>query len=123
MMSRTTSASSAGRSASMRRMRRRSQAAGRPYCSTNGCTSYLEVDPATGCATCPICGFQRPNSLTRLRSSRRRASAQGATEHRSERARMPVSEERRSQRRDGVRMRDSCDVVAFPGIVRSALRD
>jgi len=43
----------------MRRMRRRSQAAGRPYCSTNGCTSYLEVDPVTGRATCPICGFQR----------------------------------------------------------------
>jgi hypothetical protein len=61
MMSRTTSASTAGRSAAMRRMRRRSQAAGRPYCSTNGCTSYLEIDQATGLATCPICGYHRPH--------------------------------------------------------------
>jgi hypothetical protein len=59
MMSRTTTASAAGRSAAMRRMRRRSNAAGRPYCSTNGCTSYLEVDPTTRVATCPICGYHR----------------------------------------------------------------
>jgi hypothetical protein len=59
MMSRTTTASAAGRSAAMRRMRRRSNAAGRPYCSTNGCTSYLEVDPAARVATCPICGYHR----------------------------------------------------------------
>jgi hypothetical protein len=59
MMSRTTTASVAGRSVAMRRMRRRVSAAGRPYCSTNGCTSYLEVDPATRIATCPICGYIR----------------------------------------------------------------
>ena len=59
MMSRTTTASVAGRSVAMRRMRRRSYAAGRPYCSTNGCTSYLEVDPVTKIATCPICGYTR----------------------------------------------------------------
>ncbi|HEY7132960.1 MAG TPA: hypothetical protein VH440_11950 [Candidatus Limnocylindrales bacterium] len=40
-------------------MRRRSQAAGRPYCSTNGCTSFLEIDPITQEATCPICGYHR----------------------------------------------------------------
>jgi len=59
MMSRTTSASVTGRSAAMRRLRRRSAAAGRPYCNTNGCTSYLEVDPVTRIATCPICGYMR----------------------------------------------------------------
>jgi hypothetical protein len=59
MMSRTTSASVAGRSAAMRRLRRRSSAAGRPYCSTNGCTSYLDVEPISRIATCPICGYTR----------------------------------------------------------------
>jgi hypothetical protein len=43
----------------MRRLRRRSTAATRPYCRTNGCTSFLEVDPATGVATCPVCGYTR----------------------------------------------------------------
>jgi hypothetical protein len=43
----------------MRRMRRRSHTATQPYCSTNGCTSFLVVDPATEVATCPICGFTR----------------------------------------------------------------
>ncbi len=59
MMTRTTSANVAGRSVAMRRLRRRSHSASRPYCSTNGCTSFLEVDPDTGIASCPICGFQR----------------------------------------------------------------
>ena len=59
MMSRTTTASVAGRSVAMRRMRRRSSTATRPYCSTNGCTSYLIVDPDTNVASCPICGFTR----------------------------------------------------------------
>jgi hypothetical protein len=59
MMTRTTTASVAGRSVAMRRMRRRSSTATRPYCSTNGCTSYLIVDPDTNVATCPICGFTR----------------------------------------------------------------
>ncbi|HET7472211.1 MAG TPA: hypothetical protein VFJ71_03700 [Candidatus Limnocylindrales bacterium] len=40
-------------------MRRRASTAGRPYCSTNGCTSYLVVDAATNVATCPICGYTR----------------------------------------------------------------
>jgi hypothetical protein len=59
MMSRTATASVAGRSVAMRRMRRRASGAGRPYCSTNGCTSYLVVDPTTNVGTCPICGFTR----------------------------------------------------------------
>jgi hypothetical protein len=28
-------------------------------CSTNGCTTYLSVDPATGVAYCEICGYTR----------------------------------------------------------------
>ena len=59
MMTRTTTASVAGRSVAMRRMRRRASTATRPFCSTNGCTSYLIVDPDTNVATCPICGFTR----------------------------------------------------------------
>jgi hypothetical protein len=43
----------------MRRMRRRASTATRPYCSTNGCTSFLVVDPDTNVATCPVCGFTR----------------------------------------------------------------
>jgi hypothetical protein len=59
MMTRTTTASVAGRSVAMRRQRRRSQAAGRPFCGTNGCASFLEVDPVTQLASCPICGYTR----------------------------------------------------------------
>jgi hypothetical protein len=59
MMSRTTTASVAGRSVAMRRLRRRSSAAGRLYCGTNGCTSFLEIDPITKLATCHICGYVR----------------------------------------------------------------
>jgi hypothetical protein len=44
----------------MRRLRRRASAAhpdpSRPFCRTNGCASFLELDPASGIATCPICG-------------------------------------------------------------------
>jgi hypothetical protein len=49
----------AGRSVATRRLRRRSATASRPYCSTNGCTSYLTVDAASGVAQCEICGFTR----------------------------------------------------------------
>jgi hypothetical protein len=41
----------------MRRMRRRTMHTTRPYCRTNGCASFLEVDPTTGTASCPICGY------------------------------------------------------------------
>jgi len=46
----------------MRRMRRRSHtanASSRLFCGTNGCASFLDVDPETGLATCHICGFVR----------------------------------------------------------------
>jgi hypothetical protein len=60
MNPRTSTTSVAGRSVAMRRLRRRAATAtSRPYCSTNGCTSYLIVDPATGIAECEICGFTR----------------------------------------------------------------
>ena len=62
MMSRSTATTLAGRSSSMRRMRRRASVANsssRIFCGTNGCPSFLEVDPTTGVATCAICGFTR----------------------------------------------------------------
>jgi hypothetical protein len=54
------------RSHAQRRLRR--AAANRLFCSTNGCTTFLEPDEGGHTATCPVCGLQR-----RLRSS--------ATEH------------------------------------------
>jgi hypothetical protein len=62
MMSRTTTTAVAGRSSSMRRLRRRASAAQanlRPFCRTNGCASFLEVDTTRGIATCPICGSRQ----------------------------------------------------------------
>jgi hypothetical protein len=47
------------RSGAMRRQRRRSHATTVLYCATNGCASFLELDAATGVATCPVCGFVR----------------------------------------------------------------
>jgi hypothetical protein len=41
----------------MRRMRRRTMQTNRPYCRTNGCASFLEIDPETGVGSCPICGY------------------------------------------------------------------
>ncbi|MEW5989923.1 MAG: hypothetical protein AB1736_01080 [Chloroflexota bacterium] len=43
----------------MRRLRRRVAGAGRLYCSTNGCTSFLEIDAALREAVCPVCGYRR----------------------------------------------------------------
>jgi hypothetical protein len=43
----------------MRRLRRRSAAVNQLYCRTNGCASFLHLDPATGIATCSICGYRR----------------------------------------------------------------
>jgi hypothetical protein len=42
-------------------MRRRAAAAhtARFFCGTNGCASFLELDPETNAATCHICGFVR----------------------------------------------------------------
>lgn len=64
MMTRSATATYAGRASSMRRLRRRATShaaasASRPYCRTNGCASFLEVDPSRGVATCPVCGYTR----------------------------------------------------------------
>lgn len=59
MLSRTSHSSVIGRSASIRRMRRRSQTSSRLYCHTNGCTSFLELQPELGRAVCPVCGFTK----------------------------------------------------------------
>ncbi len=64
MLSRSMTHSTSARAGSIRRMRRRTSAAaaanaGRIFCSTNGCASFLELDPAASLATCPICGFTR----------------------------------------------------------------
>lgn len=59
MLSRTAANAAANRASSMRRMRRRASAAGRLYCNTNGCTSYLVVDELAGVARCEICGYIR----------------------------------------------------------------
>jgi hypothetical protein len=39
-------------------MRRRSMTT-RLYCRTNGCASFLEVNPERGVAVCPVCGYTR----------------------------------------------------------------
>ena len=58
MLTRTHHSSVVGRQASIRRMRRRSMST-RLYCRTNGCTSFLELNPERGVATCPVCGYFR----------------------------------------------------------------
>ena len=58
MLSRTHHSSVVGRSASIRRMRRRSMTT-RFYCRTNGCTSFLEIQPEHNRAVCPVCGYTR----------------------------------------------------------------
>jgi hypothetical protein len=58
MLSRTYQSSMSGRSASIRRMRRRSMAI-QLYCRTNGCTSFLELQPERGVAVCPVCRYTR----------------------------------------------------------------
>jgi hypothetical protein len=42
-----------------RRRWRRQLADPRLYCATNGCPTTLRLDPATGIASCPVCGFRR----------------------------------------------------------------
>jgi hypothetical protein len=60
MLSRSTTTTLAGRASSMRRLRRRAAASTtKPYCRTNGCASFLEVDSDSGIATCPVCGYTR----------------------------------------------------------------
>ena len=59
MLTRTYHSSMVGRSASIRRMRRRSITTTRLYCRTNGCTSFLELFPERGVAVCPVCSSTR----------------------------------------------------------------
>jgi hypothetical protein len=42
-----------------RRRRRRQLSDPRLYCGTNGCPTTLVLDPRSGIASCPICGFHR----------------------------------------------------------------
>jgi hypothetical protein len=58
MLTRTYHSSMVGRSASIRRMRRRSMST-KLYCRTNGCTSFLELHPEGGIAVCPVCSYTR----------------------------------------------------------------
>ena len=59
MLSRSLHTSTIGRSASMRRLRRRQAGAVRLYCATNGCTSFLEIDVEGQVAICPVCAYRR----------------------------------------------------------------
>ncbi|HJW21897.1 MAG TPA: hypothetical protein VJ506_05665 [Candidatus Limnocylindrales bacterium] len=40
-------------------MRRRFHGSGRLYCGTNGCASFLTIDPDRRIAVCEVCGFTR----------------------------------------------------------------
>lgn len=59
MLSRTNFSSVVGRSASMRRLRRRTVGGQRLLCSTNGCATLLDLDLDRRQATCPVCGYRR----------------------------------------------------------------
>jgi hypothetical protein len=38
---------------------RRRNATGRLYCGTNGCASFLTIDPDRKVASCEVCGYTR----------------------------------------------------------------
>ena len=59
MLSRSMQTSVIGRNAAVRRNRRRLAESQRPYCRTNGCASFLELDAEAGRAICPVCGYTR----------------------------------------------------------------
>lgn len=60
MLTRSHTTTISGRAVATRRLRRRaSAAAGRLYCRTNGCTTYLVPDLDLGLARCPVCGAAR----------------------------------------------------------------
>ena len=58
MLSRSATTSLTGRASAMRRQRRRA-AVSPLFCRTNGCPSFMTLDPETGVATCHICGYSR----------------------------------------------------------------
>jgi hypothetical protein len=66
MMTRSATATVTGRASAMRRLRRRSHkaqtanlSANKLFCSTNGCTSFLDLDTEAGVASCHIWGYVR----------------------------------------------------------------
>jgi hypothetical protein len=59
MLSRTYHSSVVGRSAAMRRQRRRTSGTGRLFCTTNGCPSFMTIDTDRQLAHCEICGATR----------------------------------------------------------------
>jgi hypothetical protein len=59
VLTRATTTNLSFRAASMRRLRRRVASTSRLYCSTNGCTSFLEIDTENQVASCNVCGYQR----------------------------------------------------------------
>jgi len=61
MLTRSMTTTMTGRAAAARRMRRRatSASASRLYCATNGCTTYLVIDPNASVARCPVCQATR----------------------------------------------------------------
>jgi hypothetical protein len=59
MHTRTHTSSNFNHYASARRRIRRSAANHRLYCTTNGCTTYLQSDSAGQTAICPVCGASR----------------------------------------------------------------
>jgi len=59
MLSRSATMNLSQRAGAMRRQRRRTHAVAHLYCATNGCASFLELDPATGVAICQVCGYER----------------------------------------------------------------
>jgi membrane protease subunit (stomatin/prohibitin family) len=48
-----------GQRAAAQRRLRRSAASRHLFCSTNGCTTFMDVDPSGQVATCHICGNRR----------------------------------------------------------------
>jgi len=59
MQTRSFNNSTFSQRASARRRLRRTTGSHRLYCTTNGCTTYLQPDLLTHTATCPICGASR----------------------------------------------------------------
>jgi len=58
MQTRTFNHSNFSQRASARRRIRRT-GSHRLYCSTNGCTTYMQPDTAAQTAICPVCGASR----------------------------------------------------------------
>ncbi len=59
MQTRTFNNSNFSQRASARRRIRRTAGSHRLYCTTNGCTTYLQPEAGGQTATCPVCGASR----------------------------------------------------------------